>query len=192
MQEPFDLFLLWYGEAMAANPGDHRGAVCLSALDEEGFPDGRFVDFKGLHGNRFIFCTHLDSPKSRAIEAHAKVALTFWWDHLGRQVRVRGLAKRIGDTEADAFFQARPREARLTAWTSRQSSPLTSMEALEQRFHEMRRRFSGAEVPRPDHWGGYGIEAVSIEFLAFRDNRLHRRTRYRRSETAWTAELLQP
>lgn len=46
-----------------------------------------------------MFCTSYSSPKARHLEQRPDVSLTFWWDHVGRQVRVLGVAGRISPTE---------------------------------------------------------------------------------------------
>jgi hypothetical protein len=46
-----------------------------------------------------VFCTSYSSPKARHLEERPDVSLTFWWDHVGRQVRVLGVAGRISPTE---------------------------------------------------------------------------------------------
>jgi pyridoxamine 5'-phosphate oxidase len=47
-------------------------------------------------------------------------------------------------------------------------------------------------VPRPEHWGGYLLEPVEVEFWQGRHSRLHDRLRYRRADGGWTLERLAP
>ena len=70
---------------------------------------------------------------------------------------------------------------------------IPSRDELERRVAEVRARFAGREVPRPEHWGGYLLEPAAIEFWQGRQSRLHDRLRYRRAEGgAWTLERLAP
>jgi pyridoxamine 5'-phosphate oxidase len=64
--------------------------------------------------------------------------------------------------------------------------------ALERRLRELEGEYGGREVPRPAFWGGYRVEPETMEFWQGRENRLHDRLRYRRSEGGWKIERLQP
>ena len=57
---------------------------------------------------------------------------------------------------------------------------------------ETESRFPGEDVPLPSHWGGYRIVPDAIEFWSHRDDRLHDRIRYRRSEDGWRRDRLAP
>ncbi len=188
--DPLVLFRAWWETSRTLSK--HPGAVCLSTVDIHGVPEGRFVDLKELSDDGFVFGTHLDSPKAQALAANPQVALTFWWDHVERQIRVVGRAERLSDDEADALFATRPREAQLTSWASQQSAPLLDATAFEQRLVDTRRRFAEVDVPRPQHWGAYRVVPARIEFLEFRASRIHIRTLFQREPAGWRRSLLQP
>lgn len=187
------LFSEWRHEAVAA-PGAPSlpDAMCLSTVDGDGSPHSRFVDLKAVHDDGFVFCTSYLSPKSGHIEANPRVALTFWWDHVSRQVRVAGRASRIPEAEADGIFRRRGRDAKLASWAFEQSAPLPENASLAERMKDMRARFATGEVPRPPHWGGYLVAPDRIEFLAFETSRAHRRVLYERRRGEWTVTALQP
>lgn len=127
---PLVVFMDWYVQAIDSSPMQHESQVCLSTIDERGFPDGRFVDVKQVNEKGIIFCTNFDSNKANAIRQCNKVALTFWWEHVFRQVRIKGLATPISHDLADSFWKARNRDAQITWYASKQSAKLPSFEAM--------------------------------------------------------------
>jgi pyridoxamine 5'-phosphate oxidase len=192
MDDPLDLFREWLLAARAASPLRQPNAVCVSTMDAEGAPDARFVDLKEITQAGFVFCTQLESPKALALAIEPRIALTFWWDHIGRQVRVSGTAARLSEVESDRLFSERPRDAQIASWASSQSSLLDDPALLDRRLVGLHERFSGAEVPRPNNWGGYLVVPVRIEFLTFRTNRMHERLLFSREGAAWRQDWLQP
>jgi pyridoxamine 5'-phosphate oxidase len=167
-------------------------AVVLTTLRPDGFPDGRIVLLKAVDDDAFVIYTNLDSSKGRALAAHDRAGLTFYWDALGRQVRVRGRAARVDPARADAYFASRPRASRVGAWASEQSRPVADRETLEARVRALEERFAGREVPRPDHWSGVRIEPVEVEFWQEGEHRLHDRFLYTRADTGWRIDRLNP
>ena len=190
--DPLSLFRSWWEMSRNASVSKHPGAVCLSTVNECGVPEGRFVDLKEASDQGFVFGTHLDSPKARALAANPHAALTFWWDHIERQVRIVGRGERLSDAAADALFATRSREAQITSWVSQQSALLLDSTAFEQVLTNARRRFANLDVTRPQHWGAYCVIPARIEFLEFRASRIHIRTLYERDPTGWRRSLLQP
>jgi pyridoxamine 5'-phosphate oxidase len=189
---PFETFREWYSAAQESSPLKHRGAVCVSTVDAQGMPDGRVVDLKACSEAGFVFCTRFDSAKGLALAEHPYAALTFWWDHVERQIRVVGPVQRIPDAEADRYFQERSRHAQLATWASQQSAPLDECAMLEERIRKMQVKFDGASVPRPLEWGGYRVAPIRMEFLTFRATRLHERLQFLRVGDAWIRQWLQP
>ena len=191
-QNPLDIFQDWYALALRNSPLKHPKAVCVSTISPRGIPEARFVALKNVTEAGFVFCSSLDSAKGVAIAANTNVALTFWWDHVERQVRVSGTATRISSEDADRHFSERRRDAQLTTVASEQSEPLESQTALEERLRKVEAQFEGKDVPRPANWGGYLVKPLRIEFLEFQANRLHTRTLFTCENTGWTRQLLQP
>jgi pyridoxamine 5'-phosphate oxidase len=106
---------------------------------------------------------------------------------------VVGDVERVSDEESDAYFATRPREARLGAWASKQSSELSSRDELMERFAEFDVRYPGEDVPRPPFWGGYLVRPIAIEFWQGRQHRLHDRFRYQRdAQGGWRRRRLAP
>ncbi|SDU32644.1 pyridoxine/pyridoxamine 5'-phosphate oxidase [Halopseudomonas salegens] len=192
MDNPIAKFEQCWQAALADSPLQQKSAICVSTIDAQGFPAGRFVDLKAVTNDGFIFCTNLDSVKARHLQHNAKIALTAWWDHAGYQIRVVGLAQAITAAEADRFWHARNREAQLASSAFNQSEPLSRETELTTRFNQTADAHAGQPVPRPDNWGGFCVQPVSIEFLTFQNDRLHLREYFARSGDGWIKQLLQP
>ena len=114
------------------------------------------------------------------------------WHPLQRQVRVEGPVTRVSDAESDAYFASRPRGSQLGAVASPQSEPIVDRSELELRFDSAEKSFSGRDIMRPQHWGGYRIGLHSIEFWQGRSNRMHDRVRFTQNAGIWAVDRLAP
>ena len=59
---------------------------------------------KGYDQRGFVFYTNLASPKAAELAANPRAALCFYWNQIGRQVRVTGPVEKVTDAEADTYF----------------------------------------------------------------------------------------
>ena len=191
--EPFVLFSRWFEDAKGSEPNDPN-AMALATVDGSGMPNVRMVLMKGWDEAGFVFYTNTESAKGREILGTLKAALVFHWKTLRRQVRVRGLIEQVTDAEADAYFQSRPRDSRIGAWASQQSRPLEGRFALEKAVAVNAAKYAIGEVPRPQHWTGFRIKPVEMEFWHDRPFRLHDRVVFRRDmpSSDWTKTRLYP
>ncbi len=191
--EPMRLFAAWLSEATAAEPRDPT-AMTLATVDAAGMPNARMVLLKGADQRGFVFYTNIGSQKGQELDASEKAALVFHWKSLNRQVRVRGTTNRVTAEEADAYFATRPKQAQIGAWASKQSSPLESRLAFEKAIALYAAKYAIGAVPRPDHWTGYSLTPLAIEFWHDRPFRLHDRIVFTRAapENAWSKTRLYP
>jgi pyridoxamine 5'-phosphate oxidase len=188
--DPIEQFRDWYERAAQEVP--LPDAMALATVDADGFPDARMVLLKGFGADGFRFFTNLGSAKARQLEAEPRAALIIYWRELDRQVRIRGDAEKLPAADDDDYFATRPTEARLGAWASPQSEPLASRETLDERLRDVTERFAGADVPRPEFWGGYLLRPDRIEFWQGQAARLHDRFLYTREGEGWRIERLAP
>lgn len=167
-------------------------AVALATATPEGAPSIRMVLMKGADERGFVFHTGYESRKGRELERNPRAALLFYWDPLGRQVRVEGEVEPLPTKESDAYFATRPRGGQLAAWASRQSEPIESRDELEDAARQATSRYEGSDVPRPPRWGGYLLRPRTYEFWQHREDRLHDRLRYERAGNGWRIVRLSP
>ncbi|WP_344320326.1 pyridoxamine 5'-phosphate oxidase [Streptomyces macrosporus] len=190
--DPYQQFLRWFEDAVTA--GLHEpNAMVVSTADERGRPSSRTVLLKQFDERGFVFYTNYGSRKGREIEANPYVSLLFPWHAIARQVIVSGRAERTGRDETAAYFRTRPHGSQLGAWASEQSSKVASREELDRTYEALAARYPETEdVPVPPRWGGYRVVAETVEFWQGRENRLHDRLRYVRTDAGWTVERLCP
>jgi pyridoxamine-phosphate oxidase len=189
--DPLIQFRRWYEEAKDTAVRAPE-AMALATATREGTPSVRMVLLKAADERGFSFYTGYVSRKAAELDSNPRAALLFYWDPLGRQVRVEGTVERVPKEESDAYFATRPRGAQLAATASRQSSVLAGREELDRRVSEVDHDHPGEVVPRPEHWGGYRLVPDTYEFWQHREDRLHDRLRYRRDDVGWTIERLSP
>ncbi len=192
-EDPIALFNEWYDEAKRTSL-KNPNAMTLATLDEDGMPAARIVLLKQVDQDGFCFYTNFGSQKGRQLQAHPKAALVFYWEPIGKQVRVQGGVTQVSDEEADAYFATRPRQSQLGAWASKQSQALEGRFELERRVAAMAARYPVGKIPRPPFWSGFRLAPVSIEFWREGAFRLHDRRVFRRPSpgAAWESAALFP
>jgi pyridoxamine 5'-phosphate oxidase len=187
VDDPLEQFHRWYREADGVVPAAEKMALATASAD--GRPSVRMVLMKQADADGFLFFSHYPSRKGTELAENPRAALLFYWEPLGRQVRIEGPVGRAPDAESDAYFATRPLGARLSAVASPQSRPVESREWLERRVAELA---AGGEPARPEWWGGFRLLPDAWEFWQHGDDRLHDRFRYERDGAAWTIERLGP
>lgn len=173
--------------------------MALATVDTDGLPNVRMVLLKGADGEEsahrgFVFYTNLDSAKGSELAHQPRAALLFHWKSLRRQIRIRGSITAVSETEADSYFESRPRGSQIGAWASDQSRTLSNRQILRQRVASITEKYDGQDVPRPQHWSGFRLIPIEIEFWQNGEHRLHDRIVFRRTaETLpWTKARLYP
>jgi pyridoxamine 5'-phosphate oxidase len=146
---------------------------------------------KGVEDGRFVFYTNYQSRKGRELDGNPFAAMTFFWQELERQVRIEGKASRVSGQRSDAYFATRPYTSRIGAWASEQSTEIASKAVIVRRAAEFGLKYA-LGVPRPPHWGGYGVVPDRLEFWQGRPSRLHDRVGYRRVDGIWHRARLAP
>lgn len=189
---PFKQFETWFNEALTANVLE-ANAMTLATVSANNRPSARIVLLKGFTDQGFTFYTNYQSSKGKDLIENPYCSLSFFWPELERQVRIEGVSERVSAAESDAYFNSRPRESRLGAWTSPQSSVIASRQILEERYKTIEKQYAGQDViKRPTQWGGYLVKPFLIEFWQGRPSRLHDRIQYTLVDGNWKVSRLAP
>jgi pyridoxamine 5'-phosphate oxidase len=189
--DPLEQFRRWYADAEAAEIRAPH-AMALATAGAGGAPSVRMVLLKAADEDGFVFFTGYGSRKGGELAENPRAALVFYWQPLGKQVRVEGPVERLSEEVSAGYFATRPRGSQVAAWASQQSTPLADRGELEARYAELERQYEGKDVPLPPHWGGFRLRPDAIEFWQHRENRLHDRVLYTRAREGWKIDLVSP
>ena len=216
--DPMRWAAAWLGEATRQGVRRNPDSMTLVTVGDDGIPSARVVLCKNFvpDPGYLVFYTNYQSRKVRELRSNSRVAVTFHWDALGRQVRIEGIAVLAAAAESDAYFASRNWGSQLGAWGSDQSAPLASREALLRQLRERAAELGlnvsddlgsmqNADrpvIPRPAHWGGVRVWASGIELWIEGEDRIHDRARWQRklvrrdehsfAAGGWSGTRLQP
>ncbi|MEX2123553.1 MAG: pyridoxal 5'-phosphate synthase [Woeseia sp.] len=219
--DPMHFADAWLKEATANAGVRNPNSMTLATVGRDGQVSARVVLCKQFvpDPGYLVFYTNYRSRKVRDLTENPKVAVAFYWDRLGLQMRLEGPAVRSPAAESDAYFATRDRGSQLGAWGSDQSAVIASREALVAQIRERavllgvspdQRVDNGEPAPanvvppiaRPPHWGGIRIWASAIELWIEGKDRIHDRAAWKRdlvrsnehafSVSPWSGVRLQP
>jgi pyridoxamine 5'-phosphate oxidase len=188
--DPFQQFANWYADAAEAVRMPE--AMTVATATPDGRPSARMVLLKEFGEDGFVFFTNYESRKGEELAANPRAALLFYWDPLGRQIRIEGPAERTTAEETLRYVRTRPRGSRLSALASPQSRPVAGREELEARVADLARQYEHTDLPVTENWGGFRVKPEWFEFWQNRSDRLHDRFVYRPEGGGWKIERLAP
>lgn len=189
--QPGELFLDWLRLAIENNVKEPH-AMTLSTVDQHGYPDARVLILKNMIQDAFYFASSLDSQKGQQLKDNPRVALTFYWPSLGRQIRIRGIAQDEGDEAGAKDFRKRNPGAKAVAMTERQSQLLDSEEELNGSIEIQKIRLQENSDFAAPHWRLYAVHAKEVEFWQGDTDRKHIRVQYNWQEGHWQRNRLWP
>tara|TARA_B110000967_G_scaffold94125_1_gene96740 strand:- start:718 stop:1353 length:636 start_codon:yes stop_codon:yes gene_type:complete len=188
-ENPIEQFSLWFSQALEAKIIE-PSAMSLATSDD--YIGIRTVLLKFFDDKGFVFFTNYDSKKSKQIQNNPQAAILFPWLALERQVKIIGSVEKITKLESLKYFSSRPKDSQIGAWSSNQSTKISSRTTLIDQFAAMKKKFANGKIPLPEFWGGYRVVPQSIEFWQGRESRLHDRLIYERNDDKWSISRLSP
>lgn len=191
-RDPFELFTEWMNEAKKTPQIREPIAMALATVSKNHEPHTRIVLCKEWGPKGFVFYTNYLSLKGHDLDENSNASAVFYWDPLFRQVRVDGVIRKTSREQSETYWKSRAKHSQISQYISRQSEKVGSREELEQLWKKAEEQFAFKEIPCPAHWGGYALEAKTIEFWIGRADRLHDRFRFEKSPKTWTILRLYP
>jgi pyridoxamine 5'-phosphate oxidase len=190
--DPLRQLATWLDAARAAGQPMPE-AMTIASASSDAVPSARLVMLRGLQQG-LVFYTDRDSDKGAELAANPRAAAVLHWlVPAHRQVRVTGPVEPVSEDEADQYWRTRAPAVRLSAAAWHQSRVVASRAVLHRQVQdEVRRHSGGADVPRPQRWGGFRVLPSRVEFWQESPDGLHDRIRYRREGDGWMIERLSP
>lgn len=185
---PVQQFERWWMEVMQSE-AEEPNAMTLATSTPDGKPSARIVLLKSFDEDGFLFFTNYESRKGHELAVNPQVTLLFFWKELERQVRIEGSVSRAAAAISDEYFSSRPVGSQMGAIASPQSQVIPGRSFLEDKVKAL----EGKTLQRPEHWGGYLVKPLQVEFWQGRSSRLHDRLLYTLGEDGnWGISRLAP
>ena len=191
LERPLQLLADWLQEAKDLGITE-PDAMNLATVDKDGNPHNRMVLMRHINDREIGFFTNLESDKASDIYSTQRTSSTLWWPQLSRQVRIEGTAVEMPRGMVEEYYQSRPRNSKIAAWSSKQSKELASMDRLHEEFRRYEAKFSDKNVPTPLFWGGFRIQVDKIEYWYGKPFRLHERVVLTKEEDCWSKTRIYP
>ena len=189
---PLELFKSWLADATATGLIKDPNAMTIVSVSTEGQPHARVVLCKDADADGFTFYTNYQSQKGVELTAHPRAGALFYWDPLFRQVKIDGVVSKTSRQTSVDYWRSRARGSQLSQYVSKQSTTLSSRAHLTDLYRAADHSFADAEVPCPEHWGGFILRPAKIEFWVGVADRLHDRHEFSKSADGWTYRMLYP
>jgi pyridoxamine 5'-phosphate oxidase len=191
INDPIELFKIWMEEAKISELNDPN-ALALATADKNAKPSVRMVLLKDINREGFVFYTNLESQKGNELKVNPNASMCFHWKSLLRQIRINGKLSKVEDNIADQYYNSRSYESKIGAWASKQSTVLKKRSDLISSIENYKNKYRSS-VPRPQHWSGWILSPLNIEFWLDGDSRIHERLVYNKDESGnWNKFLLNP
>ncbi len=191
-QSPFTQFETWF-EFAKKNVSLYPEAFSVSSIDQEGYPNSRYVLLRGYKPPIFQFFTNYNSQKGQSLLQNPKACMLFYWKDLGQQIRIWGDVKKSSTEDSDVYWTTRPLESRIHAMASNQSAEVKDFKEFLNLIHKLEKDYEHKNLPRPKNWGGFDFTAHKFEFWQEGEFRLHHRFLYTQSSKKdWAIQRLYP
>jgi pyridoxamine 5'-phosphate oxidase len=190
LSNPFEMFKQWFEEAKNTKDIKDPTALSLATSSKGGRPSVRVVLLKNFNDKGLTFFTNENSQKGRNLEQNPQAEACFYWEPLGKQIRVYGKVENVSDEESDEYFASRHINSQMAACVSKQSSELQSYQILKDEYLSFAQE--NHTPKRPSHWHGFRILPQEFEFWLDGFHRLHLRHKYKLVNNSWQHKFLYP
>ncbi|MCB9024921.1 MAG: pyridoxamine 5'-phosphate oxidase [Bdellovibrionaceae bacterium] len=193
VKNPLELAKSWLEVAQNTAAMTFPNSMCIATVDSHGQASTRIVLLKELTEQGFVFFTNYQSRKGQDLEHDSRISANFYWDKLFRQIHIVGKVTKVKREDSVKYWKTRPRESQISQYVSRQSQVAESREMMDNLYNQAEENWAGKEIPCPEHWGGYLITPIEMEFWIGREHRFHDRFQFKKyKQDTWLAQRLFP
>ena len=190
VKKPFTVFNKKYEDAKKMHQKKIEIACISSFSKKNNEINARFVNIKFLIDNKFIFFSNYDSEKAIEFKEHSQVAITFFWNKVNTQIRIKANVEKTSNVFNQRYFEKRDKDKNALAISSHQSKLIDSYDDVAMNHQLALQAANLSECP--EFWGGYLLDPYYFEFWEGHDSRLNRRDVYKLNGSSWTHFYLQP
>lgn len=187
---PYLLFKEKYDQALYLNQKNIEALSISSYNKDKNEVDSRFVNLKFINGNKFIFFTNYNSPKSLAFSSHNQIVGLFFWPSINLQIRIKAKIKKTSLDFNQNYFKKRSFEKNALAISSKQSKIIKSYSQVKSNFIKSLKNDDLEKCP--EYWGGYEFTPYYFEFWKGHESRINNRDVFNKIDGIWNHSYLQP
>ena len=191
---PFTLLEKWHQEALSKIGPVETNLGSLATSTKEGIPTSRMMVIKKITKDGIIVCGDARSRKMTDLKNNPYASLTIYWHALQRQIRLRGKAYLLSQSETEEIFKSRSRGSKISSWASDQGEQLNDRTELLNKHEEYNKKYKDKEVPMPEHFACYIIKPNAMNFWMAGPSNLHSVVLYEKvkGKEEWKKSLRSP
>lgn len=189
-ETPYIIFKQKYHQALNLKQNNIE-AISISSYDKKNSEvDSRFVNLKFIDGNKFIFFSNYNSPKSRAFSSFNQISALFYWSTTNVQIRMKAKIQRTPTEYNNKYFRQRSLKKNALSISSNQSQNINSFRNVMAQYHQVLESEDLSQCP--NYWGGFSFIPYYFEFWDGHESRLNKREAYKKIDDGWKHSILQP
>lgn len=191
---PFELFDKWFEEFTKIKKNNLH-AFTLATASKKGIASCRTMLWKTFTDKGMTFYTHITSRKGQELKESPFACASLYWEALQRQIIIEGHVVPLSREESANYFATRPFLSQVGSLASRQGKSIDSRATFQAALEKIQQEYKDKKINLPDHWGGYILKPLRVEFWQEQPYRLHDRFTYKRSDlnsNKWSLERLFP
>ncbi len=188
--KPYKTFFTFLDRAKKCNQKSIDAISISSFNKEKDEVRSRYVNLKYIINDEWIFFSNYNSPKSNDFASHNQVSVLIYWETIDLQIRIKALINKTDNKTSDIHFMKRSEEKNALAISSDQSSEISKYEDVVGNYKNALEN-ENLKI-RPDYWGGFSFFPFYFEFWEGKENRLNKRTSYKKNNGKWLSKILEP
>ena len=189
-EKPYLIFKELYDKSIYAKQENIEAILIASFSIDSNEVDARYVNLKIIDGDKFIFFSNYNSPKSTQFNSHSQISAVLFWNSINTQIRMKAYISKVPAKISNEYFKLRSEDKNALAISSMQSTQIRSYEDVEIKY---KKTLNEANLTiRPEYWGGYSFVPYCFEFWEGHKSRLNKRDLYQLKNNKWQHSILQP